>query len=98
MLALKGYFNGKEFIPLDKVEARPNQKVIITILDEYISTDNEIVSEETKNKLNAIDKLNALLRDEEPKVIKEFDEEISKRFNFARGVELLWKYTHLIRI
>lgn len=31
MLALKGYFNGKEFIPLEKVEAKPNQKVIITL-------------------------------------------------------------------
>lgn len=41
MLALKGYFNGKEFIPLDKVDAKPNQKVIITVLDEYISTENQ---------------------------------------------------------
>ncbi|NSW90956.1 MAG: DUF104 domain-containing protein [Firmicutes bacterium] len=36
MLALKGYFNGKEFIPLEKVDIRPNQKVIITVLDEYV--------------------------------------------------------------
>lgn len=35
MLALKGYFNGKEFVPLDKVDIKPNQRVIITVLDEY---------------------------------------------------------------
>jgi hypothetical protein len=38
MLALKGYFNGKEFIPLEKVNIKANQKVIITVLDEYIDT------------------------------------------------------------
>ncbi len=37
MLALKGYFNGKEFVPLGKVDVKPNQKVIITVLDEYLS-------------------------------------------------------------
>jgi hypothetical protein len=36
MLALNGYFNGKEFVPLDKVDVKPNQRVIITVLDEYI--------------------------------------------------------------
>jgi hypothetical protein len=36
MLALKGYFNGKEFVPLEKVNIKVNQKVIITVLDEYI--------------------------------------------------------------
>ena len=35
MLSLRGYFNGKEFVPIDKVDIKPNQKVIITILDEY---------------------------------------------------------------
>jgi hypothetical protein len=38
MLALKGYFNGKEFVPLEKVNIKANQKVIITVLDEYIDT------------------------------------------------------------
>jgi len=39
MLALKGYYNGKEFVPLDKVDIKPNQRVIITVLDEYINED-----------------------------------------------------------
>jgi len=37
MLAIKGYFNGKEFVLLEKVNnIKPNQKVIITVLDEYV--------------------------------------------------------------
>jgi predicted DNA-binding antitoxin AbrB/MazE fold protein len=38
MIALEGYFNGKEFVPLKKVDVKPNQKVIITVLDEYIES------------------------------------------------------------
>jgi hypothetical protein len=37
MHALKGYYNGKEFIPLEQVNIKANQKVIITVLDEYIN-------------------------------------------------------------
>lgn len=37
MLALKGYFNGKEFVPLERVKIKRNQKVIITVLDEFVS-------------------------------------------------------------
>jgi hypothetical protein len=36
--ALRGYYNGKEFIPLEKVNIKTNQKVIITVLDEYFDT------------------------------------------------------------
>lgn len=35
MYALKGYFNGKEFILDGKATIKANQKVIITVLDEY---------------------------------------------------------------
>ncbi len=41
MQALRGYYNGKEFVPLEKVHVKPNQKVIITILDEYISSESK---------------------------------------------------------
>jgi hypothetical protein len=40
MLALKGYFNGKEFVPLEKVNLKTNQKVIITVLDEYFNPES----------------------------------------------------------
>ena len=41
MQALRGYYNGKEFVPLEKVNIKPNQKVIITILDEYVSSETK---------------------------------------------------------
>lgn len=37
MLALRGYFNGKNFVPLEEVSIKKNQKVIITVLDESIT-------------------------------------------------------------
>lgn len=36
MLALHGYFDGNEVRTLVKIHARKNQKLIITILDEFI--------------------------------------------------------------
>lgn len=36
MLALQGYFDGNEVRTLEKIHARKNQKLIITILDEFI--------------------------------------------------------------
>jgi hypothetical protein len=41
MQALRGYYNGKEFVPMEKVNIKPNQKVIITILDEYVSGESK---------------------------------------------------------
>lgn len=48
MLALEGYYNGKEFIPLEKVNVKRYQKVIITVLDEFIK--NEEVREKPYKK------------------------------------------------
>jgi predicted DNA-binding antitoxin AbrB/MazE fold protein len=36
MQAVKGFFNGEKIVPLEKVPLKENQKVIITILDEYM--------------------------------------------------------------
>lgn len=36
MLALQGYFDGNEIRTLEEIHARKNQKLIITILDEFI--------------------------------------------------------------
>jgi hypothetical protein len=40
MLAIKGFYNGERIIPLEKLSIKQNQKVIITILDEYIQHDS----------------------------------------------------------
>lgn len=36
MLALQGYYDGNAVQTLEKIEAKKNQKLIITILDEFI--------------------------------------------------------------
>jgi len=36
MLAVNGYFDGTSIQLLEEVHAQKNQKVIITVLDEYI--------------------------------------------------------------
>lgn len=36
MLALQGYFDGNMVQTLEKINAKKNQKVIITVLDEFI--------------------------------------------------------------
>lgn len=37
MLALQGYYDGKTIQPLEKLNAKKNQRLIITVLDEFIS-------------------------------------------------------------
>lgn len=36
MLAVQGYFDGVAIQPLEQVIAKPNQRVIITIMDEFV--------------------------------------------------------------
>ncbi len=36
MLALQGYYDGKTIHTLEKIHAQKNQKLIITVLDEFI--------------------------------------------------------------
>lgn len=36
MLAVNGFFNGDRIVALEKVSIKENQKVIITILDEFV--------------------------------------------------------------
>lgn len=36
MLALQGYYDGKTVQPLEKINAKKNQRLIITVLDDFI--------------------------------------------------------------
>lgn len=36
MLAVPGYFDGTAIRPLEAITAKPNQRVIITIMDEFV--------------------------------------------------------------
>ena len=41
MFAIQGYFDGVTVKPLEKITAKPNQKVIITIMDEFIEPEDK---------------------------------------------------------
>lgn len=47
MIAVNGYFDGSVIQTLEKLNARKNQRVIITLLDEEIQMDNN------RQKINA---------------------------------------------
>ncbi len=36
MLAVNGYYDGTVIMPLEEIPAKPNQKVIITIMDDFV--------------------------------------------------------------
>lgn len=36
MLAVQGYYDGTAIRPLESMNVKPNQKVIITIMDEFV--------------------------------------------------------------
>ena len=42
MLAVQGYFDGVTIKPLEKLVAKPNQRVIITIMDEFVEPEKVI--------------------------------------------------------
>ena len=41
MLAFNGYYDGAAVRPLEKMDAKPNQRVIITVMDEFIEPQEE---------------------------------------------------------
>ena len=57
MHSIKGIYNGKWVIPLEKVHSRPNIKVIITFLEEEpgnIYNDNQQAKESTSRKAGTL--------------------------------------------
>lgn len=48
MLALQGYYDGETIKTSEKIQARKNQKVIITILDEFI--EDEAINNKKSSK------------------------------------------------
>ncbi len=38
MLAVQGYYDGITIKPLEAIPAKPNQRVIITVMDEYMDS------------------------------------------------------------
>lgn len=42
MQAIQGYYDGTAIRPLEKIAAKPNQRVIITIMDEFVEPSETI--------------------------------------------------------
>ena len=40
-MTIEGYFDGKTFVPLEKLSLNPTQKVQITILDEFLTSEKQ---------------------------------------------------------
>ena len=51
MLAGAGYYDGVVVKPLDHLAAQPNQRVMITVLDEFVNA-NEIGDKEKRDRSN----------------------------------------------
>ena len=52
MLAVQGYFDGTMIHPLEEITAKPNQRVIITIMDEFVDLDQSSRSRSMRGALS----------------------------------------------
>lgn len=50
MLAVQGYYDGVSIRPLEELHAKPNQRVIITLMDDFL----EPASSENKKSMRGI--------------------------------------------
>jgi hypothetical protein len=50
MPTIEGYYDGKTFVPLEQFSIKPNQKVQITVLDDYLTEEKAKAVKEMKNK------------------------------------------------
>ena len=51
MVAVQGYYDGMSIKSFEKITAKPNQRVIITIMDEFVEHD---IAEEKKGMRGAL--------------------------------------------
>ena len=49
MIAINGYYDGNSYVTEGNVAVKPNQRVIITLLDDYIPVRNKRTLEEIKS-------------------------------------------------
>ena len=71
MKAVAGYFDGNACIPLDTRIFRPNQRVIITALEEYIQPPKK----STKPASTILDELTGILHSDTTMTLKEIRSE-----------------------
>ena len=65
MQSVYGYFNGESFISIGTIIPRQNQKVIITLLDDYIDIKKEKPYKKYAGKLDdaSCEEITAILKD-----------------------------------
>lgn len=49
MIAINGYYNGSSYVTEGNIAVKPNQRVIITLLDEFIPVRNKRSLKEIKS-------------------------------------------------
>ena len=49
MLAVQGYFDGTAIRPLEQINAKPNQRVIITVMDEFVEPAKTVKKNQAKS-------------------------------------------------
>ena len=54
MLAVQGYYDGAAIRLLEKITAKPNQKVIVTIMDEFVEQDDTLSQMERERLVDAM--------------------------------------------
>ncbi len=54
MTSVRGYYNGSAYVAMEPVTVRPNQKVIITVLDDEFLPAHNATREELWEKLSAL--------------------------------------------
>ncbi|MFA6856031.1 MAG: hypothetical protein WCR31_02380 [Treponema sp.] len=50
MATIEGYFDGKTFVPLEPFSVRQNQKVQITVLDDFLTEEKQKQIEQMRSK------------------------------------------------
>ncbi len=63
MQAIRGYYDGVNIKPLERISAKPNQRVIITVMDDFIEPHESTAIEEVFGLLS--EHANPALIDEE---------------------------------
>lgn len=78
MLSVNGYYDGHNYITEGNVAVKPNQKVIITFLDDDFEKGNEM--QEKKKKLKELHKVFGSMTHEEAEDIRNHRVNFKERF------------------
>ena len=52
MIAVQAYYDGENIKPLEAIDIKRNQKIILTIMDEYMKEENKFAADALTGKQN----------------------------------------------